>query len=152
MNLKQLAILIGEMPGYTAETPTNDIVAWLKGEVTTLLPERMVNARTVLSELPGGPLVAAGVLDKLEAAAEHVSAVKWVLSFLKADGGIDIADAATRAAIDALVAATLLTSEEGAALKALGESTTTRWASIGGSDADQDGYITQVVNGVRGWV
>jgi hypothetical protein len=139
MNLKALADLIGTMPGYDAQTPTADIVVWLKETQTVVVPERMVNARTVLSELPGGPLVAAGVLDKLETAAANVSAVKWVLSFLKADGGIDIADQATRAAIDALVGGGMLTAEEGSALKALGEKTVTRWSTVGGNDTATDG-------------
>lgn len=152
MDLKNLALLIGQMPGYTAQTQTNDIVEWLKETQTVVLDERMVNARTVLSELPGGPMAAAAVLDKLEDAAQSVSAVKWVLSFLKADDGIDIADDATRAAIDALVAGAMLTSEEGVALKALGETTQTRWQSVGGNEDAEDGYMAQVVNGVRGWV
>lgn len=140
------------MPGYTAQTPTADIVEWLKETQTVVLDERMVNARTVLAELPGGPMAAAAVLDKLEDAAQAVSAVKWVLSFLKADGGIDIADGATRAAIDALVAGAMLTADEGSALKTLGEVTRTRWQSVGGSESDADGYMAQVVDGVRGWV
>lgn len=152
MDLKKLAELIGTMPGYDAQTPTVDVLTWLKGEITVRVPERMVNARTVLSELPEGPMAAAAVLDKLEAAAQSVSAVKWVLSFLKADGGIDIADDATRAALDALVAGGALTSEEGDALKALGEQTVSRWVSVGGSVSDVDGYMTQVVDGVRGWI
>ncbi|MCC7082182.1 MAG: hypothetical protein IT530_16035 [Burkholderiales bacterium] len=140
------------MPGYTGETPTAVVIAWLRGSVTFSLSERMVNARTVLSEYPGGPLVAAQVLDKLEAAAQSVSAVKWVQSFLKADVGIDIASAATRTAIDALIYAEILTPEEGAALKGLGEREMTRWDSVGGRASDEDGYVEQVVAGVRGWV
>lgn len=149
MNLKKLAVLLGEMPGYTAQTPTNDIVAWLKETVTVRLPERMVNARTVLSELPGGPMAAAAVLDKLEEAAASVSAVKWVLSFLKADGGLDIADDATRSAIDALVAGALLSADEGAALKALGEQTVSRWSTVGGHDTATDGSMADTVNAAR---
>ncbi len=149
MNLKALAELIGTMPSYDAQTPTADVVAWLKGAITVRVPERMVNARTVLSEYPGGPMEAAGVLDKLEVAAQAVSAVKWVLSFLRADGGIDISDDATRAAIDALVAGGALTSEEGDNLKALGEQTVTRWSTVGGHDTATDSSMTDTVNAAR---
>lgn len=148
MDLKRLAELIGTMPGYSAQTPTADVVAWLKEGITVRIAERMVNARTVLSEYPGGPMVAAGVLDALETASQSVSAVKWVMSFLKADG-IDIADDATRSAIDALVVGGALTSEQGEHLKAMGDETRSRWVSIGGNTLSSDATIAGCVDMAR---
>lgn len=85
----------------------------------TMLRERIISARGVLAEYADGPATAAAVLDKLEAAAPSVPAIKWVMSFLKGDG-IDIGSPATQGMIDQLAAATVLTEDEAGKLKALG--------------------------------
>lgn len=77
---------------------------------------RFVTARTVLAELgPNGAVV----LDKLEAAAASVSAVKWGMRFITQDSGIDIGHPGTQGMIDQLVGAGVLTASEGAAVKGL---------------------------------
>jgi len=152
MNATALAALIGTMPGYTAETVAAEVRAWLRQSITVVLPVRLITARTVLAEYPGGPAAAAAVLDKLEALAVSISPVKWAMRFLTTEGGLDIASPATRAQLDALATGGALTSEEAEHLKALGEQTVSRWGSIGGSDADDDAVIDAAVAGVRGWI
>lgn len=78
---------------------------------------RIVNARTILAEYPGGPMAAAAVLDKLDASA--LSAVKWAMSFIRGEG-IDIGHAATRGMLDQLAAGGVITVTEAANLKSLG--------------------------------
>lgn len=99
------------------DTAIADALNSHRGE--TMLRERLISARGVLADYPDGPAAAAAVLDKLEAAAAHVPAVRWVMSFLKSDG-IDIGSPATQGMIDQLVAAGVLTTDEGDKLKALG--------------------------------
>ena len=85
----------------------------------TMLKARLISARGVLSEYPTGPAAGAAVLDKLEAAAASVPAVKWVMSFLKSDG-IDIGSPATQGMLDQLAVGGLITADEAAKLKSLG--------------------------------
>jgi hypothetical protein len=150
MDLKRLAALIGTMPGYSAQTPTADVVAWVREEIETPMPSRFVTALTILSELP---MLADSILGKLRAAAEQNESVYWAVEALRAQG-LDVCDPVTQARIDYLAAgeAPLFTAEEAAALKGMGEQMASRWVSVGGSPNDQDGYIAQVVDGVRGWV
>jgi hypothetical protein len=73
--------------------------------------ERFVTARTLLAELD--PFVAAAILDKLEAAAQVNSVVKWAMRYVTTDG-IDIGHSATHSLLDLV-----LTADEAAAVKAL---------------------------------
>ena len=84
-----------------------------------MLRSRLVSARAVLGEYPDGPAAAAAVLDKLEAASATVPAVKWVMSFLRADG-IDIGSPATQGMLDQLAAGGAITAQEATKLKSLG--------------------------------
>lgn len=84
-----------------------------------MLRSRLVSARAVLGEYPDGPAAAATVLDKLEAASATVPAVKWVMSFLRADG-IDIGSPATQGMLDQLAASGAITTGEATKLKSLG--------------------------------
>jgi hypothetical protein len=74
---------------------------------------RFITARSMLAELPS----AAVILDKLEAAAAIISAVKWAMVYLKGDTGIDVGHPGTIAQLDALAAAGVLSSDEAAAVK-----------------------------------
>ena len=85
----------------------------------TKLHSRMVSSRAVLGEYPDGPMAGAAVLDKLEAAATSISAVKWVMSHLKADG-IDIGSPATQGMLDQLATTGVITADEAEKLKVLG--------------------------------
>lgn len=148
MNLKQLAALIGTMPGYSAQTPTADVVAWLREEIETPMPSRFVTALTILSELP---LLADSILGKLRAAAEQNESVYWAVEALRAQG-LDVCDPVTQARIDYLAAgeAPLFTAEEATALKGMGRQTVTRWSTVGGHDTATDGSVTDTVNAARG--
>ena len=81
---------------------------------------RFITARTMLAELD--PLVAATILDKLEAAGTVNSAVKWAMRYVTTDG-IDVGHSSTRDMLTALVAGGVLTSEEVAALAGLADKT-----------------------------
>lgn len=77
---------------------------------------RFINARTVLAEL--GPEGAA-ILDKLETASTSISSVRWAMSFIKQDSGIDVGHLGTQSMINLLVNGGILTADEGGAVKAL---------------------------------
>ena len=87
--------------------------------VTVIVPGSSFNHRELMDVMD--PVMAASILDKLEAAAATNSVVKWVLYSIKGDAGIDLSRPNARAQIDALVAAGVLTASEAAALKALAE-------------------------------
>jgi hypothetical protein len=77
---------------------------------------RFVTARTILAECGAlGP----SILDALEAASAGNSAVKWAVRFLGQDSGLDVGNPVTQYMIDQLVTATVLTADQGAALKGL---------------------------------
>ena len=95
-----------------------------------MLHSRVISARGVLSDYPGGPAAGAAVLDKLEAASATVSAVKWVMSFLKSDG-IDIGNVATQGMLDQLAAGGLITVTEAGELKSMGYAPASRAMILG---------------------
>ena len=99
------------------DTAIADALNEHRGE--TMLRERFVSARSILAFYPDGPAAAAVVLDKLEAAAASVPAVKWVMTFLKTDG-IDIGGVATHGMLDQLAAGGLITADEATKLKSMG--------------------------------
>ena len=122
----QTGPLAVELAPYLASGNDTAIAAALneqRGE--TMLKERFVSARSILAFYPDGPAAAAVVLDKLEAAAASVPAVKWVMSYLKTDG-IDIGGVATHGMLDQLAASGLITADEAAKLKSMGYSPASR--------------------------
>lgn len=86
----------------------------LNKQSALMVKPRLVTARTVLAEC--GP-DAAGILDKLEAAAASVSTVKWAMKFLQQDGGLDVGHPVTQAQLSGLATGGILTSQEAQALK-----------------------------------
>lgn len=104
--------------------------------------ERFVSARTILAEVPGG----AAILDKLEAVATSIPDVKWAMKFLQTETGIDVGHATTRAQIDALVTAGVLTEFEGAALKNMALKTCSR-AEIAGFGTVTPGDVSRALRG-----
>lgn len=107
---KGYAALIANQPGLVCDL--------LNALTETKYKSRMITARGILSDYPLGPVAAAVVLDKLDAAAPSLSALKWAWKFISGEG-LDIGNAATLGMIDQLVAGTVLTGEEGAMLKGL---------------------------------
>ena len=104
--------------GYAAHLPDSPgIVADMLNAVNrTAVRSRFISARTVLAELGLG---GAAILDALEAVAPAVSAVKWMMSFVKSDAGVDIGSPVAQGLVDLLVAGATLTAPQGAALKSL---------------------------------
>lgn len=113
--------LATELAPFVAAGSDGQVAAILndrtRGE--TRLQHRLLSARGVLADYAGGPMAAAAVLDKLEAASTSVPALKWVMTFLRADG-IDIGHPATQGMLDQLAAGGVLSAPEAAKLKALG--------------------------------
>ena len=102
-------------------------------ESTSKIIDYDVNAKQVLSVL--GPTAGSVFLDALEAVSATNSAVKWTLTFLKSDSGINVGDAATRGSLDTLDQAGALDSGSVTAIKALAESSIS-WAQANGVTVD----------------
>ncbi len=93
---------------------------------------RMTSARGIAELMPGGPAAAEVILMKLEAAAATMlasadqptkvtgSLLKRQLGFLAGEG-LDFGSAALRGMLDQFAAASILTSDEVAGLKAIAE-------------------------------
>lgn len=103
---------------------------------------RFVSARTILAEVPGGAVI----LDKLESVVTSIPDVKWAMKFLQTETGIDVGHATTRAQIDALVTAGVLTESEGTALKDMALKTCSR-AEIAGFGSVTPGDVSRALRG-----
>ena len=106
--------------GYAAFLPDQPghVVELLNALTETKAKTRMITARGILSDYPGGPVAAAIVLDKLETAAPSIPALKWAFGFLKTSDGLDIGHPATQGMIDQLTPS-VITTEEAGHLKSL---------------------------------
>ena len=106
---------------------SDSAIADLLNSPSELAPRsRLINARAVLAEYPDGTVQAAMVLDKLESAAVNVPALRWIMSFLKSDSGVDIGHKATQSMLDQLAAGGVITTDEAAKLKSLALKMTSR--------------------------
>lgn len=107
--------------GYAALLPSQPgrVVEILNAQTETMYKTRMITARGIMSDYPGGPVAAAGVLDKLEGATAVIPALKWAMIFLKTPEGLDIGHAATHAMLDSLAIGEVITTQEAANLKSL---------------------------------
>lgn len=99
-------------------------------------PDRIVTCecratiRSLMADL--GPTEADDIITALEAAATNNNITARALKLLSpAEGGIDLGHASTRAQIDGLVTAGVLTSVQGTALKGLAEKTVSRAEELG---------------------
>jgi hypothetical protein len=90
-----------------------EIAALLNERTATAVQSRFVTGRTILAEIADG----ADILDALEAASAVIPAVKWAMLYLKGETGIDIGYPSTRAQLDALAVAQVLTTNQAEALK-----------------------------------
>lgn len=100
--------------GYAANLPNSPgvVVDMLNAKIFKAVKPRIVTARAIIVECPSG----ASILDKFEQAASTNSTIKWAVTFLGQEAGIDVGNVATQEMIDALTGP-LLTAEEGAQLK-----------------------------------
>jgi hypothetical protein len=103
--------------GYAAHLPSDPqrVIDLLTAQNYTAVKTRYVTARTILAECEDG----AAILDALQVASQSVSAVKWMMTFLQQDSGMDAGHPKTQKNIDDLAAAGLLSTEYATQLKAL---------------------------------
>lgn len=115
--------------GYSAHLPGDPqrVVDLLTAQAYSMVKTRYVTTRTILAECTDG----ATVLDALQAASSSVSAVKWMMTFLGQDSGMDAGHPKTQKSIDDLVVAGLLTAPFGTELKALANQPATRADVLG---------------------
>lgn len=104
-----------------------------------------VTSRKLYGEL--GVSAAETILEKLEAASATNAMIKRVLHWLDpSEEGVDITNQITRNQVDALVAANVLTSGEGAAVKAIGEETVTYAQTLGLASAGDTVTAEQIAS------
>lgn len=120
-----------------------EIAALINTQGTKMLRTRIISARGVLSDYAGGPAAAADVLDKLETLSASVPAIRWVMTFLKAEG-VDIGHPATQGMLDQLAAGGALTKAEAKNLQALGFATCS-WGEKAGLGNVSDIAIRKVI-------
>lgn len=123
------ATLLAMVHGYAAQPQWEAVAAGIAAAHTEVRP-RMVSARGLAERLPGGPLAAEVILQKLEGAAAAMQGsqdaqqkvmgglIARQLKFLAADG-LDFGSAALRGMLDQLAAASIITADDAAALKAI---------------------------------
>lgn len=101
--------------GYAPHIPhAPGVLAEMLNALTTTAPKsRHVCARTILAEIwPEGAVI----LNKLDAVAGSVPAVRWAMEYLRGETGIDVGHPGTREQIAELVAGDVLTEAEAQAL------------------------------------
>jgi hypothetical protein len=125
--------------GYAALLPDQPgaVVNLLNALTETKVKSRIITARGILSDYPGGPAAAASVLDKLDASAPSISALKWAWAFIKGEG-IDIGSAATQGMLDTLAGTSVITTTEATNLKALALQPASRMEVLGLSPATEE--------------
>ena len=116
--------------GYMA-MPPEAVLASLTAPTRSRVVSRMVTARAILSDCNGVGVSGSAILDKLEAAGQSISAVKWAMKFLGQDGGLDAGSPATRTMIVQLQQGGVLTSAEAASLLALSVKPCSRLEELG---------------------
>lgn len=103
--------------GYASYLPGDPqhVVDILTTQDYAMVKSRFITARTVLAECDDG----AAILDGLVAASASISAVKWALTFLSQDSGLDVGHPRTQTMIGELSQGGALTAEQAGQLKAL---------------------------------
>lgn len=115
--------------GYASHLPDDPqrVVDLLAAPVYTMTKSRFVTARTILAECPDG----AAILDALTTAQANVSAVKWALTFLSQDSGLDVGHPRTQVMLGGLVQGGALTAAQADQLKAMAMQPATRSDVLG---------------------
>lgn len=117
VNLTQLKAELQADPagrGYMAHVPhaPGALADLLNAPTATLAKTRMVTARGIMASYGLGPAGGAAFLDKLEALAANVPAIKWALKFLQTEAGIDIGEPATQLMLTSLIGVGGITADE----------------------------------------
>lgn len=129
MDYAKLRQLIDSDPANAARTDA-EVLAWLTTPSITKAMPYEATTRTLMADL--GPALADSILKKLEAAAASNSVVARALKLLDpAQGGLDLAHAATRAQLQALVSAGVLAQSDYDALVALSDRTVSPAEDVG---------------------
>lgn len=115
MTIRDRILARPDLDALRAARDLGALAAALNAEALTAPQERYVTARTVLAECQDGP----AILDALEAAQTTVSAVKWAVTFLSQNSGLDIGNPVTLGMVDQLVTNSLLSAAQGQQLHAL---------------------------------
>lgn len=117
--------------GYSAMTD-QEVADSLNAANRTQVVSTFATWRTLLAQV--GPEVTATIKAKVDAAAAANPAIALAADMLKTysdGGGLDLGHAYTRAVIDSLVAAEVLTADEATALKGIAETQVSRAAELG---------------------
>ena len=124
VNLAQLKTELQTDPaglGYAPHIPhaPGALADLLNAQSTTLAKSRMITARGIMASYGLGPSAGAAFLDKLEALAANVPAIKWALKFLQTEAGIDIGEPATQLMLTSLIGVGGITADEVNGVKAM---------------------------------
>ena len=114
--------------GYAAMKDAQAAAA-LNAPTRPTVVEHFVNAKEVLAVL--GAVAGAAFLDALDAVAVDNSAVRWAMTFIRSDSGIDAGNAETRAMLDQLATAGVLDAASVATIKTLAERQISRAEELG---------------------
>ena len=124
VNLAQLKTELQTDPaglGYAPHIPhaPGALADLLNAQSTTLAKSRMITARGIMASYGLGPSAGAAFLDKLDALAANVPAIKWALKFLQTEAGIDIGEPATQLMLTSLIGVGGITADEVNGVKAM---------------------------------
>jgi hypothetical protein len=114
MDIRARILARDDLNEHRAARNIDALAAALNAEGLLAPQQRFITARAVMAACLGG----IQILDALENASSD-RAVAWALKFLGQEAGLDIGDPFTQGKVDQLVGLTVLTAEQGAALKAL---------------------------------
>jgi len=124
VNLAQLKTELQTDPaglGYAAHVPhaPGTLADMLNAQSVTMAKPRMITARGIMASYGLGPSAGAAFLDKMDALAAGVPAIKWAIKFLQAESGIDVGEPATQAMLTSLTGVGGITQAEVDGVKAM---------------------------------
>jgi hypothetical protein len=130
--LAVLAAEINEDPltlGYASHLPGDPqrVVDLLTEQKYSMVKSRYVTARTIMAECEDG----AAILDALQTLSGTISAVKWMMTFLQQNSGIDAGHPKTQKNIDDLAATGKLNGAYANELKQIAVQPAARFEVIG---------------------
>jgi len=135
MTPAELAVLAAEINtdplalGYAAHLPGDPqrVVDLLTEQTYSMIKSRYVTARTIMAECEDG----AAILDALELLSSEISAVKWMMTFLQQNSGIDAGHPKTQKNLDDLAAIGKLNGAYANELKQIAVQPAARFEMIG---------------------
>lgn len=107
--------------GYAAHIPDAPglVVEQLNARVFNMPKPTFVSARGIMASFGLGPTAGAAFLDKLDALAANVPAIKWAIKFLQAEAGLDVGEPATQLMLTSLIGVGGITQAEVDGVKAM---------------------------------